>query len=172
MHLFKTLISIGLFLVSLSTVAAVNSNASQMFIEQTVGKSATPKIYWLTEQDKATIEQILQHSFNRLRIRYWQKDDSTVWLLDEIGKEQLISFGVYIKNHSIEEIKVLVYRESRGDEIKHRFFTEQFHQATLLDNGQLSQHIDGITGATLSVNAMKKIARLALYLDKKVTEKH
>ena len=32
----------------------------------------------------------------------------------------------------------------------------------------LNQHIDGITGATMSVRALTKVARLALWLNNKV----
>ena len=39
---------------------------------------------------------------------------------------------------------------------------------TLADDGYLSGSVDGITGATLSVRATEKVARLALWLDAQV----
>jgi len=63
-----------------------------------------------------------------------------------------------------KKVKVLIFRESRGDEIRHAFFTQQFKQATLQSNSQLDQTIDGISGATMSVRAFTKLARLALFL--------
>ena len=48
------------------------------------------------------------------------------------------------------------------------FFTEQFSGLTLADDGYLSAPVDGITGATLSVRATEKVARLALWLDAQV----
>jgi Na+-translocating ferredoxin:NAD+ oxidoreductase RnfG subunit len=39
---------------------------------------------------------------------------------------------------------------------------------TLATDGYLSDSIDGITGATLSVRAVERVARLALWLDMQV----
>jgi hypothetical protein len=126
------------------------------------------KVLWLTKEDKAVVAEILQHKYNRMRIRYWQAGNETVWVLNEIGKEKPITMGIHIKNQQINQFKVLTYRESRGDEVRHEFFSKQFTHATLNEDKTLSQNIDGITGATLSVRATKKIARLALWLDAKV----
>jgi hypothetical protein len=65
-------------------------------------------------------------------------------------------------------LRVLIYRESRGWEVRHAFFTRQFDQAQL-ENGKLDRSIDGITGATLSVEALQRAARLALWLDQQLT---
>ena len=60
--------------------------------------------------------------------------------------------------------KVLVFRESRGWEVRHPFFTDQFRDAGLTGELALDRNIDGISGATLSVRALSRLARLALYL--------
>lgn len=99
-----------------------------------------------------------------LRVRYWQTGERTAWILDEIGKDKPITAGVIVSDGFIEQIQVLVFRESRGWEIKYPFFTDQFVRATLSSGGDLNHHIDGITGATLSVSAMKRMARVALRL--------
>ncbi|MFT7006726.1 MAG: hypothetical protein ACJAXJ_001234 [Colwellia sp.] len=137
---------------------------SQSFVE------ATPqaKVLWLTKEDKLVVAEILQHKFNRMRIRYWQVNNETVWVLNEIGKEKPITIGVHIKNNQIKHYKVLTFRESRGDEVRHEFFSQQFINAMLNKDNRLSQNVDGITGATLSVRATKKVARLALWLNAKV----
>lgn len=139
------------------------------FISQALN-TPTPKakVYWLQDDDKQVIEQILAHRYNKMRVRYWQQADETVWILDEIGKESPITVGIHIKQQAIAKTKVLVYRESRGDEVRHDFFTNQFTQATLNADHQLDRHIDGITGATLSVRALTKLSRIALYLDSKI----
>lgn len=134
-----------------------------------IGITPQAKVLWLTKEDKVVVAQILQHKFNRMRIRYWQVDNQTVWILNEIGKEKPITMGVHVKSNYINHFKVLTYRESRGDEVRHEFFSQQFLNATLNKDNQLSQNVDGITGATLSVRATKKVARLALWLHKKVT---
>jgi len=100
-----------------------------------------------------------------LRIRYWTRGSRTAWVLEEIGKTQPITTGVVIENHRIALLSVLAFRESRGWEIKHDFFTRQFVQLGLSRAQKLDKHIDGITGATLSVNAMRRVALEALILD-------
>ena len=97
-------------------------------------------------------------------MRYWQSGDRSVWILNEIGKEQPITFGVVIQAGKIERVKVLAFRESRGGEIRHPAFTQQFKDATLVGKA-LDRHIDGVSGATLSVWAMTAVTRLALYLE-------
>jgi len=135
------------------------------------GKKPEMKVLWLNKKDKKVIAEILQHKYNRMRIRYWQLANETVWVLDEIGKEKPITIGVHIKDKHINHFKVLTFRESRGDEVRHEFYSQQFIHAKLVENNQLSQHVDGITGATLSVRATTKVARLALWLDTKANNR-
>ncbi|GIU35693.1 FMN-binding protein [Shewanella colwelliana] len=132
--------------------------------------SVAPKanVLWLDSESKKVIEEILAHKFNKMRVRYWQQPQQTVWILEEIGKESPITVGIHVKDSAIVQTKVLVYRESRGDEVRHDFFTDQFKAATLTANYQLDKHIDGITGATLSVRALTKLSRIALYLDQQI----
>tara|TARA_R110002167_G_scaffold229026_3_gene434415 strand:+ start:77 stop:619 length:543 start_codon:yes stop_codon:yes gene_type:complete len=137
----------------------------QDYIQEMLGALPPPNVYWLEEKDKHIVEDILAHSFNKIRLRYWQKDQQSVWVLDEIGKEKPITVGIYVKQGQISNLRVLTYRESRGDEVRHEFFTRQFNQATLNAQLELDRHIDGITGATMSVRALSKLARIALYLD-------
>ena len=58
----------------------------------------------------------------------------------------------------------MAFRESRGWEIRHDFFTAQYRGLGLAADGALSREVDGITGATLSVRAVNRAARLALWL--------
>lgn len=152
-----------------SATAETQYQSSADFVSQAfAGLTPQAKVLWLTAEQKTTAEQILNRPFNRLRVRYWQLADQTVWVLDEIGKEQPITIGVQVQAGAIVNTKVLVYRESRGDEVRHGFFTDQFKNATLTEQLMLSQHIDGITGATLSVRALTKVSRLALWLHQQV----
>ncbi|GEM_PF-100639 len=124
-----------------------------------------PSLIWLTGKRKKTVQQLLGHRYPSLRVRYWRRGRRSAWILEEVGKEQPITVGLVVNNGRLEKIRVLVFRESRGEEIRHPFFTDQFQDAGLNDKGDLDRTIDGISGATLSVRAMKKLARLALYLD-------
>ncbi len=127
-----------------------------------------PGMLWVTRSIRPTVENILGHKPNALRIRYWRKDARTVWILEEIGKEKPITTGIVVNNGRIERVKVLVFRESRGWEVRHAFFTDQFKDAAIDKEQQLNKSIDGISGATLSVRALRKLARLALYFDQHI----
>lgn len=126
-------------------------------------------VLWLTQELRHDMQAILGHPVNRLRLRYWLQGQRTAWILEEIGKEQPITVGIVIQQGQIEQVKVLIFRESRGAEIRHSFFTDQFNGAGLTKNHGLTQQIDGISGATLSVRAVKKLARLALLLHQSTT---
>lgn len=121
---------------------------------------------WIDKMLRADVETIVNHRFTSLRIRYWGEENRTGWILEEIGKELPITVGVVVDGDKIFDVSILEYRESRGGEIRYPFFTSQFQQVSLLDEGRygLDKTIDGITGATLSVRALKKIATLALFL--------
>jgi uncharacterized protein with FMN-binding domain len=84
---------------------------------------------------------------------------------EDIGKDKPITLGIVVSGNRIERVDVLAFRETRGWEIRYPFFTNQFSGLTLAPDGYLSDSIDGITGATLSVRAVERVARLALWLD-------
>ena len=134
-------------------------------------KPPKAEILWLDKGLKKQIVKILDHKYKGLRVRYWYTEKKSVWILDEIGKEKLITTGIVINNGQIEQVKVLVFRESRGWEVRHDFFTDQFKQAALKENHQLDKTIDNISGATLSVRAVRKQAQIALLLDQHIRHK-
>ncbi len=119
---------------------------------------------------KAQIKVILGHRMRGSRLRYWQQDDRTVWILEEIGKTKSITTGLIVNAGKIEELQVLKFRESRGGEIRYPFFTDQFKGVGLNGRNDLDQPIDGVSGATLSVRAMKKLARVAIVLHNHVSK--
>lgn len=127
---------------------------------------ASPAVFWLTPEVKARIKASSGRDFPLLRVRYWAYENNTAWILEEIGKERPITIGVVVDGdaNTVVRVDVLAFRESRGWEVRHAFFTRQFKGAALTDDDLLSQHIDGITGATLSVRAVKRVAQFALIL--------
>lgn len=164
------IILISLCLIPLPAFAGGQYLEPNAFIKQSFSAPLPKaKALWLTSPQRARIKKILAHDFKKLRLRYWQQDNKTAWILNEVGKDKPITIGVVINQGRIQSIKVLTFRESRGSEIRHDFFTRQFEQATLQDTLKLDRHIDGISGATLSVRAMTKISRIALYLDQQIS---
>ena len=176
----KLIIKASLLIVSLLaghpvTAGGVYQEPDEFINQVFENNPPKAKVLWLDEDLKKQMADILSHSYKGLRIRYWQQANATVkksvWILDEIGKEKPITTGIVINNGKIELVKVLVFRESRGWEVRHDFFTDQFKLAKLKDTGQLDRDIDNVSGATLSVRAVSKLARIALLLDKKIQPK-
>ena len=126
------------------------------------------EVIWPNTELKAQIKKILGHDYKSLRIRYWKQEKRTAWILDEIGKDKPITTGIVINQGRIELVRVLVFRENRGWEVRHAFFTDQFGNAALNNNMELDRNIDNISGATLSVRAVTKLSRVALLLDQAV----
>ena len=77
--------------------------------------------------------------------------------------------AVVVRGDAIERLRILIFRESRGWEVRHDFFTAQFTGATLDEDRTLDRPIDGISGATMSVSAVTRLARVVLYLDRHVS---
>jgi hypothetical protein len=130
------------------------------------------KSLWLTPELKKLSTKILSRPVRGMRVRYYSENEKTAWILEEIGKERPITVGVVvngnIEDFHIEHMKVLAFRESRGWEVRYSSFTNQYKNVKMTSNYELNQNIDGITGATLSVWALNKIARLALFYHQQV----
>jgi hypothetical protein len=123
-----------------------------------------PGILWLSGDRKATVRQLLGHDYPALRLRYWCREERSAWVLEEIGKDLPITVGIIIDKDHIQNLRVLTYRENRGGEVATPAFTDQFDHAALQGNRELDVSIDGISGATLSVQALTRLAALALFL--------
>ena len=167
----KTLSSRVLALVLLTGALSVEATERvyqlpEEFIAEVFMAKPPPKLLWLTKNAQLEVTDILGHAPRQLRQRYWAADGRTLWILEEIGKEELITAGFVIKEGRIESAKVLIYREGRGMEVRYPAFLKQFKGAMLSDRNHLDQKIDSISGATLSVYAMQRMARAALYFDR------
>ncbi len=148
-----------------TTTFAENAPPAEAFVAAQFTNPPTPATLALTGQATKAVEDILGQPYTRKGIRYWRAEDKTVWILEARGRTHLITAGFAVQDGSISLCEVLVYRESRGREVRGNRFLRQFQGASLTEDRGLNRRIDGITGATISVNAMKNMARLALYLD-------
>lgn len=159
---------IGLFLLVALPVAAeqVHKRPEAFLKDAFAGDVPQARTLWLTPELREGVRRILDHDLNLLRVRYWARGPRTAWILEEIGKTEPITTGIVVDSRRIHRLEVLIYRESHGGEVRYPAFTEQFRGALLGDGNRLDRGIDGISGATLSVNALIRLARLALYLDR------
>ena len=135
------------------------------FGTSTLKTAPTVETLWLTKEVAMHAENILGHSPKQVRLKFWKAGLQTAWILDEIGKEEPITAGFAVENGKILQANILAYRESRGGEVRHANFLKQYQGASLQQDAQLNKTIDGISGATLSVRAVGRMARLALYFD-------
>ena len=178
-YLLYLFLSLNLTISSAASAGGVYQEPADFINQVFENNPPKPDVLWLDKELKQQITEILDHKYKGLRIRYWSTTSNleqtttnrTAWILEEVGKEKLITTGIVINNEKIELVKVLVFRESRGWEVRHDFFTNQFKQMSLKPNHRLDKSIDNISGATLSVRAISKLARIALLLDKKVHRK-
>jgi len=145
--------------------------APEKFLAESFGGNVPkPSVLWISGETRKAVEKILGHSAGALRVRYWSQDERTAWILEEIGKTEPITTGIVVDKGAIARISVLIYRESRGWEVRYPFFTDQFKGAMLNSMHELDRNIDGISGATLSVRALTRLARVALLLDAKARQ--
>jgi hypothetical protein len=137
-----------------------------LFITQSFDGVPEQKVLWLTKDTKASIKQVFGRDYRGMRIRYWQQGARTAWILEELGKVKPITTGFVIENNQMISMQVLIYRETHGWEVRYPFFTDQFKGLELGETNRLNKKIDGISGATLSVNALTRLSKLALHLHK------
>lgn len=130
------------------------------------GEPPAPEVLQLGDSQQQRIREVYGRPFPKPRLHYWSADGKTAWIFDDVGKEgyQPTTSGFVIEDGTVVAARVLTYRESRGEEVGEDFFLEQLEGAQAEGKG-LDQAVDSITGATESVEMMKRKARTAITLD-------
>lgn len=167
MRFFIAIVTSFWLIFTSGTAQAGNVLMTQdQFLHQTFQTDVpAPKALWLTKGLKKNVRDLIHRDLKGLRLRYWDDGIQTAWILEEIGKTKPITTGLVIQDGKISRLQVLTYRESHGGEVRYPFFTDQFKGMSLTESSRLSTRVNGISGATLSVRALTKTARLALWLD-------
>lgn len=146
---------------------------AQAFLDEAFNGAIPPaQRLWLSGELAVRYREVMQEPPPQQRIRYWQHGGRTAWIMQAIGKEHPITAGFIVEEGRLQQTRVLAFRESRGWEIRYPFFTDQFRHLGLGAKQQLDREIDGITGATLSVRAMRNMARMALVLADRINRHH
>jgi len=137
------------------------------------GETPEKSTVWVVGELRDDIEQVINGADSiPIRYRYWRNGNRTTWVLNSIGHTWPITAGVVVDSGKIVDISVLVYRESRGHEIQNRLHRAQYYEAEITKNNRLNKLINGISGSTLSVNSLKRMARVALLLHNEVTKEN
>ena len=88
---------------------------------------------------------------------------------EELGKYRPITSMIGIDPEGkVLEVAIMVYRESRGGEVAHKRFLQQYVGKTSRDAIRVRQDVISITGATLSVRAVSTQVRKALAIVEEV----
>lgn len=125
-----------------------------------------PKVLVLDASAQTKLSAAFGRNYPQAQIRYWRANGRTAWILDDLGKVgyQLTTSGFVVKDKAIDFARVLIYRESRGEQIAEASFLKKIAGARYAGAG-LDRTVDNISGATLSVKMMERMAAAALVLD-------
>ena len=119
----------------------------------------------IIELDKKIIPLVqskIKQKFHRDKLYYWNiaQGDSTIayaFLDNVIGKSMPITFMVILGlNGKIINSTIIKYREAYGGEVQNRGWLAQFNNLNNQSSYKVGKDIDGITGATISVNSISK----------------
>ncbi len=165
--MLRVLILITLVAASLSGMAAttVYQKPSDFIRSVCGGSIPTTRTLTLTASHQSKIRRLMGHEYRPSKVRYWMSGRRMVVILEEVGKTQPITTGFVVSGGKIELVKMLIYRETIGAEVRRTSFTNQFKGATIGSNGKLTRRINNIAGATLSTRAVMEMGRVAVYLD-------
>ena len=84
---------------------------------------------------------------------------------DEVGKYRPITFLVGLDpTFQVEGVVVMVYRESRGGQVRRSRFLSQYRGKSSVDPVRINRDIINISGATMSVRALNVGVRQAVIL--------
>ncbi|WP_028006504.1 FMN-binding protein [Solimonas flava] len=130
------------------------------------GTPPPPTVLDLDAAKQAQIGAVFGRPYPQARLRYWKADGRSAWIFDDIGKEGYVptTCGFVVAGGAIEHARVLIYRESRGEQIAQPSFLQQLIGARAAGGG-IDKKVDNISGATLSVKMMQRMARTALVFD-------
>ena len=133
---------------------------------------------WLTKEQILAIEEINMFKLVEKRFTFYPgikngKPMGSMLIDNIIGKSFPITFMTVLNTDgTVRDVEIMIYRESQGWEVKYDSFLSQFFGK---DSSSDRRKILTITGATLSVNALKlgvykaMAAYEVLYLNKNNT---
>lgn len=112
----------------------------------------TPTPITLTKAQQKSIQKASKVRVNSREVNAWKSaDGGWFWIDQVVGKHEFIDMAVAINpDGTIKGLKVMTYRESYGDEVKHPKWLAQFIGRDNAGHLKVDREIDNISGATLS----------------------
>jgi Na+-translocating ferredoxin:NAD+ oxidoreductase RnfG subunit len=123
-------------------------------------ETISQEIIQLTPDKKRTIEERIGWHFPETDfVAYTGKSkdriDGYAVVQNTIGKHKPMTYMVGVDaNGEVTNIEVLVYRESKGSEVRTKRFNAQYEGKTLGDPIRINKDIINISGATMSVRSL------------------
>lgn len=124
----------------------------------------------LAPEQKARIQERIgwkfpEESFKTFKAESNGKVDGYAVIQETIGKHRPITYIVGVTpDGKVSDIEILVYRESKGSEVRMKRFNSQYEGKTPLDPIRINKDIINITGATMSVRSVSAGVKRALVL--------
>lgn len=124
----------------------------------------------LTPDQKVRIQERIgwkfpEESFKAFKAESNGKADGYAVIQETIGKHRPIMYMVGVTpDGKVSDIEILVYRESKGSEVRMKRFNSQYEGKTSLDPIRINKDIINITGATMSVRSVSAGVKRALVL--------
>lgn len=129
-----------------------------------------PQPWSLSQEDRDAVEMRLgrrlaadRYVFHRAR----RDGQDLGWavVLEEKGRFKPITFLVHVNpDHEVENVVIMIYRESRGDAVKRGRFLNQFRGKSANDRLRLDRDVMAVSGATMSSRALAAGVKRALVL--------
>ena len=126
----------------------------------------------LSPEKKSLIEDRIgwkfpEESFEVYIAQTGTRVDGYALIQNTIGKHKPMTYMVGVDNRGrVADVELLVFRESRGSEIRQKRFNVQYEGKTVLDPVRINKDIINISGATMSVRSMSAgIKRVLVLID-------
>ena len=130
------------------------------------------EVMTLTQPQKTAIEQRIKWRFPEVQFECFigetkGKVDGWALVQHTIGKHKPMSYMVGVDSDGeVSNVEVLVYRESRGSEVRTKRFNFQYQGKDVRDPIRINRDIINISGATMSVRSMSAgIKRVLVIVD-------
>jgi hypothetical protein len=130
------------------------------------------EVITLSPEKKSQIEERIGWKFPEQSFEVYigetgNQVDGYALVQNTIGKHKPMTYmvGVDSKGH-VSDVELLIFRESRGSEIRQKRFNAQYEGKTVNDPVRINRDIINISGATMSVRSMSAgIKRVLVLVD-------
>ncbi len=132
--------------------------------------SIRSEVITITENQKRRIEERIGWHFPETTFDCFigetkGKVDGWAFIQNTIGKHKPMTYMVGVDPEGeVTNVEILVYRESRGSEVRKKRFNYQYQGKTLYDPIRINRDVINISGATMSVRSMSAGVKRALVL--------